>query len=209
MNRSIIKENAKKFAFNNKWNIWKPFLIMYAIVYGITFLLAFFLRLDPEGNIYTLVDLGLSIATMPLTVGVMYYLINLVRGKKVDVFKDLFSKYNIFVLILLTTLYIGAMTFVWLLLLIIPGIIYSYKVIMVPFLLADEDINSKSATELVELSKKMMDGYKMDYFIFQLSFIGWILLCFVTCGIACIWVIPYIEVASVMYYEELKKNRLK
>ena len=86
---------------------------------------------------------------------------------------------------------------------------YLYKVVMVPFLLADEDVKSKSTFELVDMSKKMMDGYKMDYFMFELSFIGWILLCLVTFGIACIWVVPYIETANVMYYEELKKIKLK
>ena len=45
----------------------------------------------------------------------------------------------------------------------------------------------------------------MDYFVFELSFFGWILLGLVTFGIAYIWVVPYMEVDNVMYYEELKK----
>ena len=50
-----------------------------------------------------------------------------------------------------------------------------------------------------------MNGYKWDYFVFQLSFIGWILLGVITAGIAYIFICPYINVATVLYYEELKK----
>ena len=167
------------------------------------------MKLDSESFIFFIFDSCVSIVTMPLAVGCTCYLINLIRGRKVDAFKDLFSKYNIFILIFLTTLYVGFVTMAWTLLFIIPGIIYLYKVVMVPFLLADEDVKSKSTFELVDMSKKMMDGYKMDYFMFELSFMGWILLCLVTFGIACIWVVPYIETANVMYYEELKKIKLK
>ena len=50
-----------------------------------------------------------------------------------------------------------------------------------------------------------MQGYKWDYFIFGLSFIGWILLIGFTFGIAMIWVMPFILIAQTLYYEELKK----
>ena len=51
----------------------------------------------------------------------------------------------------------------------------------------------------------MMDGHKWEYFVFNLSFIGWYLLCGITFGIAAIWVVPYVTTANVMYYEKLKK----
>ena len=43
------------------------------------------------------------------------------------------------------------------------------------------DITSKEARML---SRKMMDGHKMDYFLFQLSFVGWYILEFLTFGIS-------------------------
>ena len=208
MNRAEIKARAKEFAFNNKWNIWKPTLIYYGIYYGAAVLLGMLLvilRQDSEGIVASLLDLGLGLGTAPMVVGSTFYLIKLVSGKKVDVMQDLFSKYNIFGLIILSSLYIGIITSLWTLLFIIPGIIYAYKVIMVPYLLADNGAENKSIRELVETSKTMMDGHKMDYFVFELSFIGWILLGIITCGIAYIWVIPYMDVANVMYYQELKK----
>lgn len=208
MNRAEIKARAKEFAFNNKWNVWKVVLLSNLISGGASFILGFVIgifNLDPEGLVAGIFDLGISIAIIPLSFGATYYMIKLVRGKKVDLTADLFSKYSIFGLVLLASLYISMMTTLWTLLFIIPGIIYAYKVIMVPFLLADDGGEKKTVGELVETSKNMMDGYKMDYFVFELSFFGWILLGLVTFGIAYIWVVPYIEVANVMYYEELKK----
>lgn len=208
MNRAEIKARAKEFAFNNKWNVWKVVLLSNLISGGASFILGFIIGicgLDPEGLVASVLDLGISIAIIPLSYGATYYMIKLVRGKKVDLTTDLFSKYSIFGLVLLASLYISLMTTLWTLLFIIPGIIYAYKVIMVPFLLADEGGEKKTIGELVETSKNMMDGYKMDYFVFELSFFGWILLGLVTLGIAYIWVVPYMQVANVMYYEELKK----
>lgn len=208
MNRKEIKAKAKEFAFNNKWNVWKVVLLSNLISGGALFILGFIIGicgLDPEGLVASVLDLGISIAIIPLSYGATYYMIKLVRGKKVDLTTDLFSKYSIFGLVLLASLYISLMTTLWTLLFIIPGIIYAYKVIMVPFLLADEGGEKKTIGELVETSKNMMDGYKMDYFVFELSFFGWILLGLVTLGIAYIWAVPYIDVANVMYYEELKK----
>ena len=58
---------------------------------------------------------------------------------------------------------------------------------------------------LVKKSKEMMLGYKNDYFLFMLSFTGWILFSILTLGIGLIYVIPYITVCQALYYEELKK----
>lgn len=51
---------------------------------------------------------------------------------------------------------------------------------------------------------EMTNGYKMDLFILGLSFIGWILLCCVTLGIAAIWVIPYMNATYANAYKSLK-----
>jgi len=53
----------------------------------------------------------------------------------------------------------------------------------------------------------MMNRYKRDYFVFGLSFFGWILLGIFTLGLLYIWLIPYMMTAEVLYYDELKKIR--
>ena len=66
------------------------------------------------------------------------------------------------------------------------------------------DETKTDTMEVIKESKRMMDGYKWDYFVFGLSFIGWILLVVITFGIAAIYVMPYMTVAQAMYYDELK-----
>lgn len=95
-------------------------------------------------------------------------------------------------------------TFLWSLLLIVPGIIKSYEYRMIPYILADHsDITTEDA---FALSKKMMNGNKLDTFILDLSFIGWHLLNAVTFGILGIfYVMPYKYQTDAELYRILKQ----
>ena len=89
--------------------------------------------------------------------------------------------------------------FLWSLLFIIPGIIKSYEYLLVPYLLAENP--ELSWEEAHEKSKNLMDGNKMDAFVFDLSFIGWILLSLLTCGILSIFYVnPYIYSSKAELY---------
>ncbi len=69
---------------------------------------------------------------------------------------------------------VAVRTFLWSLLFAIPGIVYGYKTVMVPWLLAENPyMTTKRA---IQLSKAMTNGEKMRIFILQLSFFGWALL---------------------------------
>lgn len=48
-----------------------------------------------------------------------------------------------------------------------------------------------------------MNGHKWDYFVLQISFIGWYLLGFLTLGIGLIWVIPYASATYSNFYRHL------
>lgn len=89
--------------------------------------------------------------------------------------------------------------FLWSLLLVIPGIVKSYEYLLVPYLLAEDP--ELSWEEAHERSKNAMDGNKMDAFVFGLSFIGWILLSLLTCGILSIFYVnPYIFASKAELY---------
>ena len=204
MNRVEIKKRAKEFAFNNKWNIWKPFLVYFVIMFVVGFLLGL-LGLDPESTEYSILNLIITYATVPLVIGCVYYVMSLIRGKELDI-KEIFSKYKYTGPIIVITFLVGLFTGLWTLLFIIPGIIYALKMSMVQYLMADELDENTNYMDILNKSKKMMDGYKIDFLVFGLSFIGWILLTIVTFGIAAIWTVPYMTTAEIMYYEELKKK---
>lgn len=94
----------------------------------------------------------------------------------------------------------------WSLLLIIPGIIKTYEYAMVPYILAENpEIDSRRA---FELSKEMMMGEKWNYFVLQLSFIGWYLLGLLACCIGGIFVAPYQEATSAEFYGWAREKML-
>lgn len=96
--------------------------------------------------------------------------------------------------------------FLWTLLLIVPGIIANYAYKMIWFIRNDHP--EYSVWECIKASRKMMHGHKMDYFVLKLTFIGWICIGILTCGIGMLWVAPYIGQAEVEFYESIKDNQI-
>jgi uncharacterized membrane protein len=88
--------------------------------------------------------------------------------------------------------------------LIIPGIIKGISYSQTSFILKDNPELSYNAA--IERSMAMMEGYKMQYFLLQLSFIGWILLSMLTCGILNLWVLPYVVATDAHFYEFVKEE---
>lgn len=65
------------------------------------------------------------------------------------------------------------------------------------------------AKEVIEKSKSLMIGHRKEYFILQLSFIGWKILAFFTLGIGYLWLIPYIQISTICFYDKLRENIVK
>ena len=95
-------------------------------------------------------------------------------------------------------------TLLWLLLFIVPGLIKSYEYSMIPYLLAENP--NLSASEAFSLSKQMTTGQKMELFILDLSFLGWIILGLICCGIGILFVLPYPEATKAEVYLILKES---
>lgn len=84
---------------------------------------------------------------------------------------------NIVLTMFLKNLY----TSLWGLLFVIPGIIKYYEYLMVPYILAENPEMDRQEAFLI--SKRMMTGQKMNAFVLDLSFIGWMILSGITGGI--------------------------
>ena len=104
--------------------------------------------------------------------------------------------------VLLTGLLVGIYTFLWLLLLIVPGIIKALSYSMSFYIIKDNP--ELSSEECIKRSMEMMDGHKWELFCLGLSFIGWILLGIITLGIGLIWIVPYMSTAYAHFYEYVK-----
>lgn len=120
--------------------------------------------------------------------------------------RDLFSVFNSeeYFGIIKTQFVRNLYTFLWSLLLIIPGIIKYYEYIMVPYILSDEP--NLSPNEAIRRSMNMTDGHKMDMFVLDLSFWGWYILGSLFFGIGGIFVNPYKEATMARLYNILSGN---
>ena len=142
------------------------------------------------------------LVSLPLAYGFTIMLLNVVRGSDVqlDTMGEGFKDYG---RILGTMLLSSVYQFLWMLLLIIPGIIKGYSYALTPYLLKDHPELKFNAA--IEESMRLMSGNKMRLFLLDLSFIGWFLLGLITFGIAFLWVTPYWNTARAAFYEDLMK----
>jgi len=92
--------------------------------------------------------------------------------------------------------------FLWMLLLIIPGIIASLAYSQTMYLLADD--RNLGPLEAIRKSTEMMRGFKWKLFCLHMRFLGWSLLCILTLGIGYVWLIPYMRTAMARFYEDLR-----
>ena len=140
----------------------------------------------------------------PLEVGCRrYFLEDIIRPAELDCLKAGFSgNYRNVVWVMFCR---DIFIFLWTLLLIVPGIVKSYEYRMVPYVLAENPDLSRE--EAFALSKRMMDGDKMNAFILDLSFIGWAILTILTCGLVGIFYYqPYLALTDAALYQTLKKK---
>lgn len=60
--------------------------------------------------------------------------------------------------------------------------------------------------DAIKTSEDIMNGYKSDYFVLQLSFIGWTILVAITYGIVGLYFFPYYYTTQVKFYEFIKEQ---
>ncbi len=147
------------------------------------------------------------LALLLLPMGYSYsvaFLNDIRNGKEPFKVETLFDGYKDFMRIFGTTLLMNVYIFLWTLLLIVPGIIKSISYSQTYYVLKDNP--ELKFNEAIERSMEMMEGHKMQYFLLMLSFIGWIILIILTCGILSLWVTPYMNATFANYYEYVKEE---
>ena len=135
----------------------------------------------------------------PLQYGVSYAFLKINRGGKSDV-GDMFAGFDKSIGNNISAgLSIYIYTFLWSLLLIIPGIVASYSYSMTYFIMIDNP--GLSSSEAIKKSKQLMKGHKLELFCLDLTFIGWMILSIFTLGIGMLWVSAYMTTAHAKFYE--------
>jgi uncharacterized membrane protein len=140
--------------------------------------------------------------SIPIFYGIKSFYMNISRGlggRVADVFEGYKQFFPIAAIIFISGLFI----ILWSFLLIIPGIIKAISYTQI--LRVKKDNPEMKALECIDESKSLMEGHKMEYFILQLSFIGWSVLTVFTLGILGFWLLPYMETTYAEFYDKLKE----
>lgn len=197
MNRIELKEWSKQKIGGNIGNILLGVVIVLAVSLlfslGVGVVQAIF---GEESFITFLVSLIVELLLVPLSIGLNAYMIGFVKNDELN--RDtLFASYEDTYKIIGTTILMSFLIMIGMIFFIIPGIYLAFSYALVPYLLVTH--RELSITETLELSRKMMNGHKLDYFVLNFSFIGWMLLVPFTFGIILVWLYPYMLTATTKF----------
>ncbi len=192
-NRDLM--SAARAALRERWGLAIGVLVlMLAIQFGLSLF-----------SCIPLIGMAFSVASWlisgALALGVAGFYLKLSRTGNSAV-EEAFSGFRRFGVAFLTSLLIGIFVFLWMLLLIVPGIIAGIRYSQAWFILADNP--KMDALDAIHRSKQMMRGNKWKYFCLQWRFFGWALLCMLTLGIGFLWLGPYMSMSNTKFYDDLK-----
>lgn len=143
----------------------------------------------------------------PLALGYAMTMMAFVRGDRGVAVEDIFSGF-------ISTYYwksiglyllMGIYTFLWSLLLVIPGIVKYCSYFFAPYILADNP--TMTAEESICRSMQIMEGHKMHLFLMLLGYVALAMLSSILLFIPMLWIMPYYQVAFVKFYEEVSRLR--
>lgn len=106
------------------------------------------------------------------------------------------SEGNILLVLLGAILYIVGLVYM-----IVKALLYS----LTSYILYDEP--NLTAKEIVEKSETLMKGNRLSLFWLELTFFGWAILTAFTFGIGYFWLLPYMQIAFVKFYEKLTASK--
>ncbi len=150
--------------------------------------------------VHSLLVLALTVFINVVGFGYVKYSLDISRGESAGI-STLFDGFPIFFKVIGASLLMGLFTFLWSLLLFIPGIIKSYSYRQTFYILAENP--DMPILDAISMSRQMMRGHKWDLFVLDLSFILWSFLVSITLGLAALWVVPYMQVTQANFYNTL------
>lgn len=200
MNREELKRRARAQLggniFGSRW--------LYAVVVELVLFLGLGTAIRLGGNMSgSTLSIGLELLLGgPLEYAAGYLFLKQARDDQPMDLKELLRGFRddfggLFLLNLMRSLFVA----LWSLLFVIPGIIAEYSYAMSFFIRVDHpeyDWNT-----CLRESKRMMKGHKMDYFVLELSFLGWRIVGALCLGVGTLWVNSYIRATQAQFYEQL------
>ncbi len=217
INRPAIKADAKQAMLQAKPNVFL-FTLLYIVVSYILSTLSMrmtgtstgaFLELieaaeEPMGYAVKYADMSplrtalfIAIDLVSITVSAGFVLYCLCASRRIPcAYGTLLDGFGVFLRLIALEILMGVFVLLWSLLFIIPGIIAGYRYRLALYLLLDHP--EYSPLECIRISKKLMQGRKMELFMLDLSTIGWRLLSLIP--LTSLYISPYLNITYCNYY---------
>lgn len=149
------------------------------------------------------ISLLISIVVQPaLTFGLNVAFLKKARGAARFEFEDLFKGFSVYGGCVALSFMQGLIVLLWFLI-PIAGIYFGIKKSYSYALAMYFKVDYPDATwrECLDRSAAMMEGYRWQYFCLSFSFLGWVIVGLLCCGIGVLWVAPYENAAFANFYE--------
>ena len=117
---------------------------------------------------------------------------NMDHGRVIFVIKNTFPRLSVAALFFIAAIVIGTI------------VTYMYK--MIYYVRVDNP--DDSVVQILKKSRKIMHGHKIDLFVLMFTFIGWHIVCNITCGIGYLWLVPYMAAAEAAFYDQAKADMI-
>jgi uncharacterized membrane protein len=189
--QNVVLMRMARESLKGKWGLAIGTFVVYILMVG---------SIQVPTVFFPTVGLLSFIIAGPLALGMSVFSLNISRDQDAR-FEQLFAGFYNFLTALGAYLLMVLFTFLWALLLIIPGIIAALSYSMTFYILADD--SSIGANEALDKSKEMMRGYKWKFFCLGLRFFGLGLLCLLTLGIGFLWLFPFMQVTMAKFYDDI------
>jgi len=148
--------------------------------------------------------LATMVITSLMSVGMCKFSLNYAANDETPALGDIFFGFKVILKALGVYFLMTIIIFIGIILLVVPGIILSFMFSQAFYILAND--NSKSVIDCLKESAAMMKGYKFDFFVLSLSFLGWLLLGAIPLFIGLLWVIPYMQVTMASFHLKVKND---
>ncbi len=168
---------------------------------GIIFVIVFIVTL-------TITFLIKAFLTNQIKVGSCRFFLKYRKNNPVEV-GEIFQSYKdkTFLNVAKATFMRDLFVFLWSTLCVIPGIIKGYEYAAVDYILSlNPTIDYQTA---LDLSKRIMNGHKLELFELHISFLGWNILSVFTCGLLGIFYVnPYVLLSEAEFFAFVRENAI-
>lgn len=200
---------STKQVFLEAWELlkqkWSFLLGFWAVLFGVSLLgeIANTAAADQGGMLVPLVSFAVQVLSFILGIGSIKIMLKVARNQTAEI-SELFKnnvqylwQYFLLSIVLMIVILFG------LLLLIVPGVIWSLKYMFAPYLLIDDHL---SFSEAMSASDRMTRGIKWQLFGFGLATLGLNLLGLLALGLGLLVTIPVSALAGYVLYTTLKQQ---